>query len=79
MANTFGAFGLVVEETEAELYLLYDDDILASLDISSLVPDSVQDDKIIEKELKVMECLPSPVIRATAIGPNRVKYVSEFN
>ena len=77
MANTFGAFGLVVEETEADLYLLYDDDILASLDISSLVPVSVQDDKIIEKELKVMECLP--VTRATAIGPNRFKYVSEFN
>ena len=48
MSNTFGAFDLVVEETEAELYQLYDEDILASLDLSSIVPVSEQDNKIME-------------------------------
>lgn len=59
MANTFGAFNLVGKEMEAELYLLYEENILGSLDLSSLVPVSVQDIKIMEKELKVsdMECL----------------------
>ena len=48
IANTFGAFDLVVEETEAKLYLLYDEDIIAYLDLSSIVPVSVQDNKIME-------------------------------
>ena len=51
MAKTFGAFDLVGGEMEAELYLLYDENILASLDLSSLVPVRGQDNKIMEKEL----------------------------
>ena len=60
--NTFGAFDLVGEEMEDDLYLLHHEDILAYLDLSSLVRVSVQDNKIMERELKVsdMECLPSP-------------------
>ena len=65
---------------EAELYLLYDEDFLASLDLSSLVPVSVQDNKIMEKELKVsdIDCFPSPETPATAIGPKRFNSVSEL-
>ena len=65
---------------EDDLYLLHDEDILASLDFSSLVPVSVQDNKIMERELKVsdMECLPSPEIPATASGAKRFKSVSEL-
>ena len=48
MANTFGVFDFVGGEMEVELYLLYDEDILASLDLSSMVPVSVQDNKIME-------------------------------
>ena len=78
MAKTFGAFDLVGGEMEAELYLLYDEDILASLDLSSLVPVSVQENKIMEKEIKVSDihCLPSPETPATAIGPKRFKSIS---
>ena len=80
MENAFGSFDLVGEEMEDDLYLLHDEDILASLDFSSLVPVSVQDNKIMERELKVsdMECLPSPEIPATASGAKRFKSVSEL-
>ena len=80
MENAFGSFDLVEEEMEDDLYLLHDEDILASLDFSSLVPVSVQDNKIIERELKVsdMECLPSPETPATASGAKRFKSVSEL-
>ena len=71
--NTFGAFDLVGEEMEDDLYLLHHEDILAYLDLSSLVRVSVQDNKIMERELKVsdMECLPSPETPATASGAKR--------
>ena len=80
MENAFGSFDLVGEEMEDDLYLLHDEDILASLDFSSLVPVSVQDNKIMERELKVsdMECLPSPEIPATASGAKRFKSVLEL-
>ena len=81
MANAFGSFDLVGEEMEDDLYLLHDEDILASLDLSSLVPVSVQDNRIMERELKVsdMECLPSPETPATASGAKRFKSVSELD
>ena len=80
MENAFGSFDLVVEEMEDDLNLLHDEDILASLDFSSLVPVGVQDNKIMERELKVsdMECLPSPEIPAAASGAKRFKSVSEL-
>ena len=60
---------------DGELYILYDEDILASRDLSSLIPVSVQDNKIMEKELKVsdIDCLPSPEI------PKRYNSVSSVS
>lgn len=63
MAKTYGDFdvGLLSEEMDAELYLLYDEDILASLDLSSLVPATEQDTEMIyELKKSDMEGLPPP-------------------
>ena len=68
------------EEMEDDLYLLHDEDILASLDLYSVVQVSVQDNKIMDRELKVsdMECLSSPETPATVSGAKRFKSVSEL-
>ena len=79
MAKTFGAFDLVGGEMEAELYLLYDENILASLDLSSLVPVRGQDNKIMEKELSFRHWMPSITWDTCDwIGPKRFKSILEL-
>ena len=81
--NTFDhviSFVFNAYEMEDDLCLLHGEDILASLDLSIFVPVSVQDSKIMEREIKVsdMKCLPSPETPATASGAKRFKSVLEL-
>ena len=82
MANTCGSFDLVGEKMEDDLNLLHDEDILASIDLSSLVQVSVQDNKIMERGLNVKgpisDGIPSTETPATASGARLFKSVSEL-
>lgn len=72
----FGNF----EMSDVDLYFLLDEELLASLDFSSMVPQSVEESIEMEKDLKIsdMEGLPCPGVPVlTPPPPKRFKTVSE--
>lgn len=65
-----------ISENEPELYLLLDNDILASLDLPFMAPVSVEETKEVEAALEIsdMEGLPRPGVPAP---PKRFKSMTE--
>lgn len=67
-----------ISENEPELYLLIDNDILASLDLSFMAPVSVEGTEEVENALQIsdMEGLPKPA-GVPAPPPKRLKSMTE--
>lgn len=63
-----------ISENEPELYLLLDNDILASLDLPFMAPVSVEETKEVEAALEIsdMEGLPRPGVPAPPLPPKEI-------